>query len=298
MNIELMIKDFTNYLSYEKFVAFKTIESYQRDVKEYLSFFKQYDNVNEISYYDALEYLSYLYDKGLTKSSQARKVSCLKTYYKYLFRNKLITSNFFDKIALPKKDQKLVDVLEKTTLLSFLESFKNSDLDIRNRMIFSLLYASGLRISELVNIKVNDFRYSDNSLLVIGKGSKERIVYYDDLTKDLIINYIKDTRRSLLKNKDSDYLLINKNGDALSIRGIQFILKEKWKRFMQFSNITPHQFRHTFATHLLENGMDLRVLQELLGHENLETTQVYTKVSNQQLAKAINSLSFDSKTKK
>jgi len=286
-----MITKFEHYLKYEKFSAPKTIEAYLNDVKEYLNFFDI--EVEEITYYDALEYLSYLYDKDLSKASQARKISCLKTFYNFLLKEDVIDDNFFDKISLPKKEDKLVSVLEYDTLLKFLNSFSTTPLDIRNKAIFELLYATGLRVSELVNIKVNDFNYSDNSLKVLGKGDKQRVVYFDENTLVAIKEYLNKSRKELLKNNSSEYLFINKNGSALSQRGVQFILKDKWKRFMQFQNITPHQFRHTFATHLLENGMDLRVLQELLGHENLSTTQVYTKVSTKQLNKAINTLNVD-----
>ncbi|MDF9867669.1 integrase/recombinase XerC [Bacilli bacterium PM5-3] len=286
-----MIAKFESYLKYEKFLSEKTIVAYLHDVKEYLDFFDI--EIAEITYYDALEYLSFLYDKNLSKTTQARKISCLKTFYKFLLLEKVISDNFFDKISLPKKEEKLVSVLEYETLLSFLNSFSSTPLDIRNKAIFELLYATGLRVSELVSIKVNDFNYSDNSLKVLGKGDKQRIVYFDDNTVDTIKEYLNKSRKELLKNNQSEYLFINKNGTELTQRGVQFILKDKWKKFMQFQNITPHQFRHTFATHLLENGMDLRALQELLGHENLSTTQVYTKVGIKQLNNAINTLNTD-----
>ena len=291
-----MINKFESYLKYEKFSSQKTIEAYLHDVQEYLSFFSM--DITKITYYDALEYLAYLYDKDLTKTSQARKISCLKTFYNFLLKEEMITDNFFDKISLPKKEDKLVTVLEYETLLNFLNSFSTTPLDMRNKAIFELLYATGLRVSELVNIKVNDFNSSDNSLKVLGKGDKQRVVYFDDNTLKIVDEYKHKSRGILLKNNQSDYLFINKNGTNLTQRGVQFILKDKWKKFMQFQNITPHQFRHTFATHLLENGMDLRVLQELLGHENLSTTQVYTKVSAKQLNNAINTLNVDFTNKK
>lgn len=283
-----MIKDFISYLRYEKYLADKTIIAYKHDIEDYLKFFTK--DISDVNYYDALEYLAYLYDQELTRTTQARKISALKTFYKFLLKNKYITDNFFDKISLPKKDQKLVSVLEYDTLIAFLDSFSTSTLDLRNKAIFELLYATGLRVSELVNIKVSDFNKSDNSLRVLGKGNKERIVYYDDKTIEYVEEYLEKSRGLLLKNNQSEYLFLNKNGTQLSQRGVQYILKDKWQRFMQFQNITPHQFRHTFATHLLANGMDLRVLQELLGHENLSTTQVYTKVSQQQLTNAIDKL--------
>lgn len=286
-----MIDKFKSFLKYEKFLSEKTIESYLFDVKEYLNFFTT--DIDMVTYYDALEYLAFLHDRNLANATQARKISCLKTFYKFLVEYEYITDNFFDKISLPKKEDKLVAVLEYEVLLSFLNSFSNSNLDIRNKAIFELLYASGIRVSELVNIKVNDLNFSDNSLKVLGKGDKQRVVYFNKSSELILQEYLMKSRQELLLNNKSVMLFINKNGQPLSQRGVQFILKDKWQKFMQYQNITPHQFRHTFATHLLENGMDLRVLQELLGHENLSTTQVYTKVSRNKLNNAINTLDTD-----
>lgn len=286
-----MIEEFRSYLKYEKFLSNNTIVAYIKDINEYLAFFD--NEILNLSYEDNLEYLSHLYDRNLNVNSQSRKISCLKTFYKFLLEKEYIKINYFDKISLPKKNQKLVDVLELESLNTFLNSFTNTPLDIRNKAIFELLYASGLRVSELVSIKVKDINFSDESIVILGKGSKERIVYFNQSTHDSLQEYINNSRSILLKNNTSKMLFINKNGEALTQRGVQFILKDKWKKIMQFQNITPHQFRHTFATHLLENGMDLRVLQELLGHQNLSTTQVYTKVSQKKLSNAINSLDFN-----
>lgn len=291
-----MVKQFSDYLKFEQHLADKSVEAYVRDVNEYLSFIPK--EVDEIVYEDALEYLSYLYDKNLSKSSQARKISSLKKFYHFLLINNYINDNFFDKISASKKEEKLVDIIEYDTLISFLDSFDSSPLGLRNKAIFHLLYACGLRVSELVDLKINDFNKIDNQLRIIGKGNKERIVYYLDSTKEVINEYLDKSYVFLIHNKKHDYLFINKDGDPLSIRGVQYILKDKWLKLMQFQNITPHQFRHTYATHLLENGMDLRVLQELLGHQNLSTTQIYTKVSRNKLDNAISSLSINSKENK
>lgn len=290
-----MIKEFESYLKFEKHLSSNTINAYLRDVKEFLTF--QNKDIKDIDYYDILNYLSYLYGKDMSINTQSRKISSLKTFYFYLVKNAYIEENYFDKISLPKKKQKLVDILEYDTLLDFLNSFSNSDLDLRNKAIFELLYATGLRVSELVSLQVSDLN-SDNSIKVLGKGNKERIVYYGDSTKKTLDDYLRNARKSLLKNKQSMALFINNNGDDLSQRGVQYILKNKWQKFMNFKNINPHQFRHTFATHLLENGMDLRVLQELLGHENLATTQIYTKVSRNKLDTAIASLNISEKNDK
>ncbi|MEG0364486.1 MAG: tyrosine recombinase XerC [Erysipelotrichales bacterium] len=290
-NMDLILKEFISYLRYEQFLLENTIIAYQKDVEDYLKFFDK--TIEDINYYDALEYLSYLHDQQLSSTSQARKISCLKTFYKFLLKEEFIIDNFFDKISLPKKEEHLVSVLEYEVLIEFLNSFTNTTLDIRNKAIFELLYASGIRVSELVNIKVDDINFKEKVIRVLGKGNKERLVYFNDISSSSLKIYIDKSRPELLKNNTSEYLFINKNGTNLSQRGVQYVLKDKWQKFMHYQNITPHQFRHTYATHLLENGMDLRVLQELLGHENLSTTQVYTKVSQKQLRKAISTLDDD-----
>lgn len=289
MDTKVIIKEFEAYLQYEKFLSANSRTAYLRDVDEYLSFLT-FNNIADINYYDALEFLSYLFDRGLAKSSQARKISSLKVFYQFLLKKKYIKDNFFTKIELPKKEQKLVDVLEYETLIKFLDSFGTSPLDIRNKAIFELLYAAGLRVSELTNIKVTDLNLNDMSVQVLGKGDKYRQVFFNQTTQQSIQAYLDKSRGLLLKNNDSPYLFINKNGSALTQRGLQFILKDKWQKVIEYQNINPHQFRHTFATHLLENGMDLRILQELLGHENLSTTQIYTKVSKKQLKEAVNTI--------
>jgi integrase/recombinase XerC len=289
MNTKSIVKEFAKHLQYEKFLGAKTIEAYLSDVEEYLAFLT-FNNISDITYYDALEFLSYIYDRGLAKSSQARKISSLKVFYRFLLQQKYITDNFFTKIELPKKEQKLVDIIEYDTLIKFLDSFGTSPLDLRNKAIFELLYAAGLRVSELVGIKVADLQLAGMTVQVLGKGDKYRQVYFNEITRESLEAYLKKGRPELLQNKQSEYLFINKNGEHLTQRGIQFILKDKWQKVIEYQNINPHQFRHTFATHLLENGMDLRTLQELLGHENLSTTQVYTKVSKKQLKDAIDTI--------
>lgn len=289
MSTKSIVKEFTDYLKYEKYLRDNSIAAYLRDVNEYLEFLT-FSNIADVTYYDALEFLSHLFDKGLAKSSQARKISSLKVFYQFLLKKKYIDDNFFNKIELPKQEQKLVDVLEYDTLIKFLDSFTNSPLDLRNKAIFELLYAAGLRVSELIGIKVDDLNLAEMSIQVLGKGNKYRNVFFNETTKQSIEEYLAKGRKELLKNNTSEFLFINKNGEHLTQRGIQFVLKDKWQKVIEYQNINPHQFRHTFATHLLENGMDLRILQELLGHENLSATQIYTKVSKKQLKDAINTI--------
>lgn len=292
-----LINEYQSYLKYEKFLSEKTIDSYLVDVNEYLNF-QKVDDLSLLNIQDGLEYLNYLYERDLKKSSQAHKITSLKSFYKFLVLKQYISDNFFEKIEPPKKDSKLVNVIEYQVLESFLDSFTNSNLDIRNRAMFELLYATGIRVSELVNIKVKDLNFNNQSIIVFGKNNKERIVFLNNTSVEVIKKYLENARLELLKNNKSDYLFINHTGTELGVRGVQKVLKTKWLKIINRQDINPHQFRHTYATHLLENGMDLRSLQELLGHENLSTTQIYTKVSQRQLKNAIDSLDLNLDHKK
>lgn len=289
--MDLINKEFYSYLAFEKGLAAKTVEAYLRDVKQFDDFFAK--DILEINYYDILEYLANLYDQKLTSSSQARKVSALKTFFKMLHQKGYLEENYFDKVGLPKKEQKLVDIIEFETLIKFINSFSESALDQRNKAIFELLYAAGLRVSELVSLNVKDLDFNNNHIKVLGKGNKWRDVYFASNTKATIQHYLENGRLELLGKNVDEALFLNKNGQRLTSRGVQFVLKDKWSKLIHDQKITPHQFRHTFATHLLHNGMDLRTLQELLGHENLSTTQIYTKVSRDLLDNAINTLDLN-----
>lgn len=289
----VLSKEFISYLKYECFLSEKTVIAYSIDIKQYLDYFNK--EVDLITYDDVLQYLSFLYDQQLTFSTQARKISSIKKYYNYLQDNNYIQHNIFSKIEAPKRRQRLVDIIEYDVLIEFLNSFQNNTLDIRNKALFELLYASGLRVSEVANIKVNDIDYLNRTIKVLGKGNKERIVLFNEITSLSLQTYLSTSRNKLSQDKQERYLFLNKNGTPLSIRGIQSILKSKWQKFINYRNISPHQFRHTYATHLLENGMDIRILQELLGHTTLSTTQIYTKVSTGVLLEAVNMLYVEKK---
>jgi len=288
---DLIQNDFRSYLAYEKGLSSNSVNAYIRDALLFKEFFKD-KSLLEINYYDILEYLSYLYDQQIKRSSQARKISSLKTFYQMLVDKGYVESNAFEKVVVAKKEQKLVDVIEYDTIMNFLNSFSESTLDIRNKALFELLYATGLRVSEVASLKVSDLDFENNLIKVIGKGSKERIVIFSDHTKTTLKKYLNQSR-VILNEKDLKDLFLNNKGDALSVRGIQFVLKDKWSKLIYEQKINPHQFRHSFATHLLANGMDLKTLQELLGHQSLSTTQIYTKVSNTLLSKAVNTLEID-----
>jgi integrase/recombinase XerC len=186
-------------------------------------------------------------------------------------------------IGYPKKEKKLPKFVYYDELENIFEEAKKGKFGIRNSLIIELLYDTGVRVSELSNIKIKDIDYSNNSIRIMGKGSYERIVYFGEYAKNIIDEYLNNFRNSHLKNKIHEYLIINKNGDKITDRGIRKILDDILKGVSLKMHITPHSLRHTFATHLLENGCDIKVVQELLGHKHLSTTSIYTHVTNERL---------------
>ena len=223
-----------------------------------------------------------MFDKKYEKKTISRHISTLRSYYKYLYEEKKIKKNPMELISNPKLDKKLPNFLyydELEILLNIPD--KSTTLGIRDALILEMLYSTGIRVSELINIKMKDINRSNKKILIMGKGSKERYVLYGEVLDNLLDLYIKDSRIKL--NKNSEYLILNKNGNQITDRGIRLIISNILKKGSLDFHVSPHTLRHTFATHMLENGADLKSVQELLGHENLSTTQVYTHVTNERL---------------
>ena len=216
-------------------------------------------------------------------SSIDRKLSSLRGFYKYLCKNNYVSNNIFNLISGPKKAKKLPRYFEYNELEELFDSIDIKDAKgQRNLLILEMLYATGIRVGELVNIKINDINRSDRSILILGKGNKERIVSYGDYCEDILVKYLKDGRVDFNK-KNSDYLFLNHLGEKLTERGVRYILNEVIKNTSLTKSISPHMIRHSFATHLLNEGCDLIAVQKLLGHESISATQVYTHVSTDRL---------------
>lgn len=283
------IEKFIKYLKEQKNYSKYTIINYEED----LIFLSKYLEKEGISYldvdYSAIRlYFNYLDSFNYSKNTIAKKITSARSFYKYLARNNKIKSNPFSLCSLPKKDKLLPKFLYYNELEEMFSSCDDSNLGIRNRCILELLYATGMRVGELVNIKLNDIDLKEKYIKILGKGNKERIVYFGDYAKEYLEKYIYEARDSLLKNKKSDYLLINNSGTNLSARGVELVIKNIIKETSIKSNITPHVLRHTFATHLLNEGCDILSVQELLGHESLRATQVYTHITNEGLRNIYN----------
>jgi integrase/recombinase XerC len=283
--MENLISKFIEYLKYQKNYSSYTCKNYYEDLKEYNSFLNiEHIKYDEMNYKLCLNYLSYLNENNNSKSTISRKLSSLRTFYKYLVFENKVKSNPFLLVSSPKKEKKIPKFINYNNLEEiFNVPDIESSLGQRERLILELLYASGVRISELVNIKIKDIDFSSKSILIFGKGSKERIVYYGEYAEEIINLYLEDARDKLLDGVKSEYLIVGKKREKLTTRRIEQIIDDIIDKTSLKMNITPHMFRHTFATHLLDQGCDLLVVQELLGHESLSSTEIYTHVSNEHL---------------
>ena len=276
---------FIEYLRNERKYSEYTVNGYDDNIDDFLKFLNTRNiKVLEVSKDDIREYLKYLDSLNLKNSSISRRLSSLRSFYNYLVSNKVILNNPMKLIKNPKKEKKLPNFLQYDEFMKLLESIKNDDaLSIRNKLILELLYATGLRVSELVNIKIKDIDFSNKVIRTLGKGSKERLVYFGDYAKELLSEYIGNERNELLKGKVSEYLFINNQGGHLTTRGVETIIDKIVNDASLKHKISPHVLRHTFATHLLDNGADLLSVKELLGHESLKATQIYTHITEERL---------------
>ena len=279
------INGYFDYLEYEKKYSSHTILNYKDDVLEYLEFLDSENlNYQDTRYEDIRFYLMYLKDdKNNNNSSIDRKLSSLRGLYKYLANEGVVSSNPFSLVSGPKKEKKLPRYFEYNELEELLDTPDlRKSLGQRDRLILEMLYATGVRVSELVNIKVNDINRSMKNIIILGKGNKERIVEYGDYCEEALDLYLNDGYYRL-NIHSSDYLFLNNNGEKLTDRGVRYILSKLIEKTSINKKISPHMIRHSFATHLLNNGCSLLSVQKLLGHDSIKSTQVYTHVSTDRL---------------
>lgn len=283
--MEKEINNFIEYLKYQRNYSDFTCNNYKKDLNEYNSFILSNKiNYKNMDYNEAKEYVIYLNKKNDAKSTISRKLSSLRTFYKYLVLNNKVELNPFLLVSSPKKEKRIPKFINYNNMEEILNvpNIKTKEGQ-RERVILEVLYASGVRVSELVNIKLKDIDFSNKNILIFGKGSKERLVSFGDYALEYINLYLKEGRNLLLDGVKSDYLIVGKKSEKLTTRRVEQIIDDIIKRTSIKLNITPHMFRHTFATHLLDNGCDLLVVQELLGHASLSSTEIYTHVSNEHL---------------
>ena len=275
------LNKFVDYLKYEKNYSNYTISSYRDDILEYFRYLERENLIyNEIQYSDLRFYLMYLKkEKKDSNSSIDRKISALRGFYNYLANIGVISNNVFLLVTGLKKEKKLPRYFEYNELEELFEvPDLKSALGQRDRLILEMLYATGLRVGELVNIKISDINLADRKILVVGKGNKEREVTYGDYCHEILLLYLNDGYQMLNKNNEL-YLFLNNNGIKITERGVRYILDKIIKVTSLNKTISPHVLRHSFATHLLNEGCDLLTVQKLLGHESISATQIYTHVS-------------------
>lgn len=272
------LKEYENYLKFEKNYSMNTINSYLSDIKEYQEFKK--GDILSSTKEDILAYLKTI--KNLESTTISHKISSLKSFFKYYQKREKIKVNPLANIKSPKIAKKLPTYLTLEEVSKLLDVEIKSPYDARNKAILELLYSSGIRISELCNMQTSNYNSYECIIRLIGKGSKERIIPLGDYAISVLEDYINNYRPKINK-KNINSIFINNRGDAVSRQFIFKVIKKECLKKGIRKNVSPHTLRHTFATHLLQNGADLRIIQELLGHENISTTQIYTHVSNQEL---------------
>ena len=279
------LEDFKIYLKSEKNFSAHTIRAYCADVYTFLLWSGDID-VLQIDPQKFSEYLYFIQQIKYTKTTIARKIASIRAFFRFLYQEELIEYNPIDNIPIPKQNKTLPDFLYEDEVENILRAVKiDTPQGFRNRIILELLWVSGMRISELSGLNYENLNLEQNEIRVFGKGAKERIVLIPDKTKEGLINYIENVSDLICKTekKQSSPLFINYNGYRLQNQSIRKALKQALSSIQFTKRVTPHVFRHSFATKMLEHGADLRIVQELLGHSSIKNTQIYTHVSIQRL---------------
>ena len=287
------VKQYRTYLETEKNYSPHTVFNYFKDIddfKEFLTVEKYGTLLNIRSENIARYYMSYLIGKGYSRKSLARKISSLRAFYKYLVTENIIEKSMFENVEMPKLEKTLPKFLYQNEIEMMFDSIdRSTSTGIRDYALLELLYGSGLRVSEICSIEEKDLDFSNELIKVLGKGSKERYVPLSEKSMKALKEYIYVARPELIRKVELDsptVLFVNSRGGALTPRGVRVILDNIIDKNPELSHVYPHMIRHTFATHLLDGGADLRSVQTMLGHENLSTTQIYTHVSKEQIKDA------------
>lgn len=282
------LAEYIIYLKIERGLSANTVTSYKRDIEKYLTFLmeKKITQLDEVSRFEILDFLQILRQSGAADNSIIRMVSSLRKFHQYLKRESIVFDDPMQLIDTPKKASTLPKAISPQAVEQLLEApDTTTPLGVRDRTILELMYATGLRISELVNLKLSDMHLTMGFIQTMGKGEKERIIPLGEIASQWLDHYL-DGARVYLQDQSaetSEYVFLNSRGKGLSRQGV-------WKKVKQLAleagidqNVTPHTLRHSFATHLLENGADLRMVQELLGHADISTTQIYTHITKTRL---------------
>lgn len=284
---------FEDYLTNERHYSPLTNQAYTEDIKNFQEFLNETGDMDflTVSLSDARIYLSYLTDKEYARASISRKISSLRAFYQFLLNNDIISDNPFSYLHIKKKGRRLPSFFYEKEMTALFEAAEGtSPLDYRNQALLELLYGTGIRVSECQGIRLEDVDFTMGMLFVKGKGNRERYIPFGHYASEAIKAYLSQGREVLMSkyHKEHSFLFINHHGDQITQNGIQYVLSELIKKSSLTNNISPHMLRHTFATHLLNNGADIRTVQELLGHKSLSSTQVYTHVTTEHLQRNYN----------
>lgn len=282
------LQEYLDYLNYQKNYSPLTIAGYKREIEHFIMYLHQQDieSFENVEYSFIRGYLTTLYNEHLSQRSINHKMSSLRGFYHYLVSQELISDNPFLLVDSIKEPQRNPDFLYIDEMLGLLDSIDTTTpLGMRNKAMLELMYASGLRCSEVVDLTLGQIDFSTQVLFIRGKGDKDRYVPFHDYAAQWLKEYINQARDELMAktHQEHDIVFVNKNGKQMTNRGVEDVVNRVAKKYDPTKKIHPHTFRHSFATHLLQEGVDIRIVQELLGHASLSTTQVYTHVTNQHL---------------
>jgi len=280
-------KDFLDFIKIERGYSENTVTSYQRDLSQFQKF-SRLEDPRKVDRETVKNFLEHLYDNGFSVSSTERKLACLKSFFHYLLREDKITVDPTSDIKLPKKAKRLPKALSISETIKLISAPREKNyIALRNAALLELLYASGMRASETVGLNTSDINFEVAFVKCLGKGSKERIVPINKITLKAIKEYL-DKGRPEFPQHDKEALFLDKNGKRLTRQGLWLVIKKYVKMTGVKEKTSPHTLRHSFATHLLEKGADLRSVQEMLGHADISTTQIYTSVSRERLKRMYN----------
>jgi len=290
--LQYAIDDFLHYLQVEKGLAPNTLSAYEQDLTTYRQFIAKERLKSEwtdVTKLDLIQYFSSLKEDGKAATTIARNVSSLRMFHRFLLRDGIVNNDVSEHINTPKKPRKLPNVLSTLEVEKLLSINIKTPLDMRNKAMIELLYATGLRVTELIELNQSDFHRTMGFVRCVGKGSKERIIPVGDIALQAVNDYIDTARPKLVKqNKSENALFLNHHGRPLTRQGFWKIIKQLAQEVGIKKQISPHMLRHSFATHLLENGADLRAVQEMLGHEDISTTEIYTHVTKTRMKEVYN----------
>ena len=284
--MDQFLDSFLAYITVEKGLSKNTLESYGRDVRKFLTFLEEghIETVHEIKYENILDFLSSFKKQGFSDTTTVRTIVSIKQFFKYLLLEKIIKEDPTSQIHTPKMKKSIPGVISLEDVEKVLASpDENTPEGLRDLAMLEVLYATGIRVSELINLKLNEVNFEMGFVIVYGKGSKERIVPMGEEAQEKLKTYMEHSRSTLLKQKDCKELFVTRRGKGMTRQGFWKLIKNYALKANITKPISPHTLRHSFATHLLERGADLRTIQIMLGHSDISTTQIYTHVENERL---------------